>query len=177
MSLKSTKARYGTVAISLHWLTALFIAVMLVTGFKSADSADLGAKAELLRVHLPIGLVILVLTALRIIWWLVGDTRPGKSVMPAWQYRSSRVVHILLYGFLLITLASGIGTVALSGAAPAIFGDGSVLMPDFQEFKPRGLHGLGVRVVVGLLVLHIGAALYHHFIKRDDVLRRMWFGN
>ena len=73
--------------------------------------------------------------------------------------------------------ASGIGMLSLSGAGPIIFGRVEGHLPDFWNFKPRIPHGIGARLLVILLFLHIGAALYHHFILRDGSLKRMRFGN
>jgi cytochrome b561 len=65
---------------------------------------------------------------------------------------------------------------ALSGAAPMIFGGEGALLPDFWKFPPRVPHGFGARLLLALVVFHAGAALYHQFVRRDRVLRRMWFG-
>jgi len=71
--------------------------------------------------------------------------------------------------------ASGIGMLILSGAGPIIFGADATTLPDFWEYNPRTPHGIGARVVVALLVLHTGAALHHHFFKKDRLLQRMWY--
>jgi cytochrome b561 len=83
-------------------------------------------------------------------------------------------VHILFYIVILGMIASGIGMVALSGAGPVIFG-GEGTLPDFWKVPPRVPHGIGARLLLALLVLHTGAALYHHFVRRDVLLGRMRF--
>ncbi len=70
---------------------------------------------------------------------------------------------------------SGIGMLAPSGAAPIIFGGDGALLPDFSKYPPRLAHGIGARLLLALLALHASAALYHHFVRRDGLLRRMWF--
>lgn len=96
--------------------------------------------------------------------------------MPVWQSRLSKAVHVLLYVIIIGMSSSGIGTMVLSGAGPFIFAGADLsAFPDFWDYLPRTPHGIVARVLVGLLVLHIGAALYHHFIKQDGLLRRMWF--
>ena len=85
------------------------------------------------------------------------------------------MVHVLFYVVILGMIASGIGMIALSGAAPLIFGGESAQLPDFWKYPPRLPHAIGARVLVALLVLHVGAALYHHFVRRDGLLWRMWF--
>jgi cytochrome b561 len=84
-------------------------------------------------------------------------------------------VHVLFYVVVLGMIASGIGMMLLSGAAPLIFGGESALLPDFWKYPQRIPHGIGARLLLALLALHAGAALYHHFIRRDGLLRRMWF--
>lgn len=175
MELKSTVNRYGTMAISLHWLSAILILAAIGTGFRAAATIDLTAKAAFLRVHLPIAVTVLLLTAMRIVWWWL-DRKPGAAAgSPHWQQRAAETVHVLFYVVVLGVIASGIGMIVLSGAAPIIFGEQSGTLPDFWKLPPRLPHAAGARLLVALLVLHTGAALYHHFVLRDDVLRRIWF--
>jgi hypothetical protein len=73
-------------------------------------------------------------------------------------------------------VASGIGMMSLSGAAPAVLGETGAVLRGFTDYPPRVPHGLGARLLVALLVFHAGAALYDHFIRSDGLLRRMWYG-
>ncbi|HCA6665397.1 MULTISPECIES: cytochrome b [Burkholderiales] len=86
----------------------------------------------------------------------------------------SRGVHVTLLVIVLGMVASGIGMMILSGAGPAVFGAPGAVMPDFHEVLPRRPHGLGARLMIALLAVHAGAALYHHFVRRDETLKRMW---
>jgi cytochrome b561 len=175
MPLRSTDSRYGVVAIALHWARALLILALVVTGLRADGMSDVEAKAAVLSLHLPLGVAIFLLTLGRLIWWAKADRKPKSIAMPRWQDRASRLVHLLFYIIILGMVASGIAIVALSGAAPIIFGDSSVSLPDFHEFGPRAPHGFGARILIALFVLHAGAALHHHFVKRDRLLARMWF--
>ena len=83
-------------------------------------------------------------------------------------------MHVLFNIVILGMIASGIGMTVLSGAGPVIFG-GEGALPDFWKYPPRVPHGIGARLFLALLVLHAGAALYHHFVRRDGLLQRMWF--
>jgi cytochrome b561 len=119
---------------------------------------------------------VLALMLLRIVWWWGFDRKPGPVAgSPHWQERTAQVVHVLFYIVILGMIASGIGMMALSGAAPLIFGGDGALLPDFSKYPPRLPHGIGARLLLGLLVLHVGAALYHHFVRHDGLLWRMWF--
>lgn len=177
MNLKSKPDRYGTAAISIHWLSAILILALLGSGFRAANAMDTAIKAGFLRFHIPIAIVILLLTALRIVWWWRFDLRPlpaGGS--PAWQERLARWVHVAFYVIILGMVASGIGMMILSGAAPAVFGQPGAMLPNFTDYPPRAPHGLGGVLLVALLVFHAGAALYHQFIRSDGLLWRMWYG-
>lgn len=176
MTVKSTSHSYGSVAIAIHWLSAILIVILLASGFRAAGMSDTGAKADTLMVHAPAGIALLVLTLARIAWWLFVDRKPeppGNS--PPWQERAARAVHLLFYVVILGMAASGIGMLILSGAGSVIFGGSEATLPDFWNYPPRYAHGIGARILIALLVVHIGAALYHHFALRDGILRRMWF--
>lgn len=175
MAAKSTSTRYGSVAIAIHWLTALLIVMLFMTGLLAAGTTDEAAKLTLLRAHIPLGAGALLLTLLRIVWWLVADRRPDlPSDQPAWQKVMAKAVHIGLYLIVLESAGSGIATIVLSDALPAIIGTGA--LPDFNTVLPRAVHGIGSKLMLGLLTLHIGAALYHQFIRRDRLLARMGVG-
>ena len=121
---------------------------------------------------------ILLLTLIRIGWWFCADKKPEPPKGdPTWQSFSAKAVHLCFYIVILGMVASGIGMVILSGAGSVLFGGSETELPNFREFLPRVPHGLGARAMLVLLILHVGAALYHHFIKKDGLIWRMWFGS
>ena len=175
MPAKSSLTHYGTVAIVIHWLSALLIVAMIVSGFRASGLEDSVAKTSILQLHIPFGVAVLLLTVGRVAWWLFADKKPASVPMPSWQDRSSRAVHFLFYVVILGMAASGIGMMVLSGAGPIIFADEASSLPDFRDYLPRTPHGVGARLMLVLLVVHAGAALYHHIFKKDGLLSRMWF--
>ena len=176
--MKSTATRYGSVAVTIHWISAICIIAMLGSGFRAASVMDSAAKEAILMFHVPLGAVILGLTLLRLVWWWRVDQKPEPVAGdPAWQTFTAKAIHVLFYVVILGMAASGIGIVALSGAGGILFGAEPGPLPDFSEFLPRGPHGLGARLMLALFVMHGGAALYHHFIKGDGLIWRMWFGS
>lgn len=178
MALKSSADRYGAVAVTIHWVTAILIVALLGSGFRAAATTDPLVKAEILRFHISIAIAVLALTTFRIVWWWRFDHKPSPvSGSVLWQERVAQAVHVLFYVVILGMTASGIGMLALSGAAPTIFGGVSVSLPDFWKYPPRIPHGIGARLLLALLAVHLGAALYHHFIRRDGLFWRMWFAN
>lgn len=178
MNLKSNPERYGTLAVAIHWLSAVLILALLGSGFRAANAMDTAIKAGLLRFHIPVAIIILLLTIFRIVWWWRFDLKPlPVRGSPAWQERIARWVHIAFYVVMLGMVASGIGMMILSGAAPAVFGAPGMVLPNFSDYPPRAPHGLGAFLFVALLVFHASAALYHQFVRGDGLLRRMWYGD
>ncbi|PZP42693.1 MAG: cytochrome B [Azospirillum brasilense] len=177
MFLKGDPNRYGVIAAMLHWLSAAAILAMIPLGFIAAHAPDAAQATALLRIHLPLGLVILALTVARIIWWLV-DIRPAPpSGQTDWQHRLAGGSHVLLYVLILLLCGSGIGVVILSGAGPEIFSGRTGKLPDFMTFPPMRVHAAGAFALIGLLILHFIAALYHQFWRRDRLFARMRVGS
>ncbi|MEM7017092.1 MAG: cytochrome b/b6 domain-containing protein [Pseudomonadota bacterium] len=175
MPAKSSNTHYGTVAVTLHWLSALLILILIGSGFRADGMENPAIKADILKVHIPIGVVILLLTLGRIGWWLFADKKPVSVPMPSWQSRSAQAIHFLFYVAILGMVASGIGIIVLSGAGPLIFVGEAAALPSFEDYAPRTPHGIGARILLALFVVHAGAALYHHVFKKDGLLRRMWY--
>lgn len=175
MSAKSTPTRYGAVAITIHWVTAAGIVVAFALGWLADHADDPGAEVTLLRGHIVFAVSVVVLTLLRILWWIVADRRPEPGPdQPRWQMWTASAVHIALYVIILLMGTSGITTLISSDAVPALMAGAP--LPDFEMFLPRKAHGLMAYLLVLLLAFHIGAALYHQFIRRDRLLARMGVG-
>ncbi len=176
MSAKSTADRYGSVAIAIHWITAAAILALIVLGLWAANTPDDGTRAALLREHVPLGVAVLALTLFRIVWWFI-DRRPAALAgLPRWQISVEAIVRLLLYALILLLGASGIAMIALSGAGAILFGGEARSLPDFWTYPPMRAHFASVVALAVLLCLHIGAAAYHHVIRRDGLLARMGVG-
>lgn len=174
MGLKSTSEKYGAVAIAIHWVTALAIVGLLVSGTVAAGAPE-ATKRLILPIHAVMGSLVLLLTLMRLAWWGWGDRRPSPVPgQPRWQEWAARLVHGLLYLSVLVLGISGIATIVMSGAIPALLGQGP--LPDFLAYPPRIAHGLASKLMIALFAAHVGAALFHQFIRRDRLLGRMGIG-
>lgn len=174
MPIRSTEQSYGATAIAIHWVTAAAIILLLTTGqvmdfLGGAENAPL-----ILVIHVALGMTALLLTLARLAWFAFADRRPRPHASLAeWQKLLSRAVHGLLYVAILLLASSGIATLILSGAGAALIAGHPV--PDIEPIVPRLVHGLASKAMLGLLALHIGAALWH-IVRRDGVGARMGLG-
>ena len=174
MALKSSSDRYGAVAIAIHWITAVAVAGLLVSGFRAAGTIDPVAKAGLLRVHAVVGATVLALTLARIAWWVFADRRPAEAAgTPRLQGSAARAVHLLFYVVLIGMAASGVGMLALSGAAKILLGGAPGRLAGLIGDSPRRPPRRGAVLRVALVVVHVAAALYHQFVLRDRLMARM----
>lgn len=174
MTARSSANRYGSVAIAIHWASATGVILAFIAGLVMANSAE--APAGLLIAHIVLGTCVLVLTLLRILWWAVADKHPAPPAnQPRWQVTVARIVHGLLYVILILMGSSGIATIIASGAIPMLASGQGI--PEFDTLIPRVAHGVMSKLLLGLFVIHVGAALYHQFIRRDQLLARMGVGS
>jgi cytochrome b561 len=177
MGWRSTANRYGTVAVFIHWTTAIAVVILLVSGFRAAGMSSVADKTALLRMHVAVGISVLLLTGLRLAWWWLVDRKPADPEgSPRWQALAASVVHKLFYLLILVMAASGLGMLVLSGAGNILFAGASGPLPVFTHFAPRIPHGIGARVLIALIVVHLCAALYHQLVRQDGLLARMGLG-
>lgn len=180
--------RYSAVAITLHWLMAITIAGLVAVGMWMSDAihvdATKAAAFQAYQWHKSFGLTILILTLLRLVWRMMHPAPPLPAGMAGWERMAARASHFLFYVLMLAIPLSGWAMVSASpfGLPTMFFGlfewphigpltriaDKAAAKEVFEE-----VHEILAFSIVGLLLLHIGAALKHHFIARDDVLSRM----
>ncbi|MEO6013060.1 MAG: cytochrome b/b6 domain-containing protein [Devosia sp.] len=173
MSSKSTETRYGSVAIAIHWASAAAVILAFAAGTVVANSNPVPTAP--LVAHIVLGLSVLVLTVLRIIWWAVADKHPSPpKEQPRWQRMAANATHGLLYVILILMASSGIMTLISSGAIPVLLAGGA--LPDLSAVIPRIAHGIMSKLLLALFVVHLGAALYHQFVRQDHLLARMGIG-
>ena len=175
MGAKSTATQYGSVAILIHWASALAVILAFAAGFVVANVASPAQQGPIFIAHITLGSIVFALTLLRIVWWLVADKRPPLPAdEPRVQQLAARIVHYALYAILILMGTSGIMTLVLSGALPTILGGGPV--PDLSALLPRIAHGVMSKILLLLFVGHVGAALWHQFVRHDHLLARMGVG-
>jgi len=172
--------RYSTPAIVLHWLVALLIFVAFPLGLYMADLQLSPNKLRLFSYHKWIGITVLMLVALRVVWRLTHTPPPLPESVVGWQRRASAIVHGLLYILILAIPLSGWLMSSAEGFPVVWFG--VLPLPDLIG-KDKALGELLADVhetlnytLLVLVVLHVAAALKHHFIERQPFLQRMGWG-
>jgi cytochrome b561 len=172
-----TPKRYHPALVALHWLIAALILGMLFIGYtRLGETPNDQAKIETLSLHMPIGIAILALTILRLgVRIFSKKPAPATAGNPILD-KIGVATHYLLYLVALGMGISGMGISAQAGLPAIVFERAGSLPADFAAFPPAIGHGFLGFVLSGLIVLHVGAALYHQFIRKDGLLARMWFG-
>jgi cytochrome b561 len=169
--------RYTRTAIGLHWLVALLIFAAFPLGVYMHDLPLTPYKLRLFSYHKWIGVTVLMLAVLRVTWRLGHRPPPLPESMAAWEKLAANATHYALYALIFIVPVSGWLMSSAKGFQTVWFG--VLPLPDLVG-KDKELGDLLLEVhkylnflLAGLVLAHIGAALKHHFIERDEVLARM----
>ena len=173
----SDNVKYGATAKWLHWLVGVIAIVMLIAG-RTLESLPLDERTQIIMVHSGLGTLVLLLMLVRLAWRRTHRPPPLPDGMSANQVRLSHWMHRALYVLFILQALFGIGqAMFLSDYEVVAFGflNYSAMAGDDAGLARvfHVLHGVN-SVLLSVLVLgHIGAALYHHFVQKDSVLRRM----
>ncbi len=177
MKLRNTTERWGAGAKCLHWTLALAIFVMMALGWIMTAWPKSPAKFEMYFVHKSLGIVILALMVLRLCWRLLNPTPRLPKTLKPYERVLAHGTHALLYLLLLAMPVSGWVINSAANFPLKVFGLFNLpplVGPDKAvQGQAEVVHLWLFWIVGGLLVLHIGAALKHHFVLRDEVLARM----
>lgn len=169
--------RYTRTAISLHWLMALGLIGTFALGFYMPDLPLSPTKLKLFSWHKWAGVTLFVLVLLRLGWRLPHPAPPLPATIPTLSRVASHVVHWLLYALMIAIPLSGWLMSSAKGFQTSWFG--VLPLPDLLPKdaalgdRLKDLHEVLNYTLLGLVIIHTGAALKHHFIDRDDVLTRM----
>lgn len=192
--LRNSSAAWGAVSKTFHWGIVLLALAQVPLGFwlsRESPLARISGDDELLlwleQFHHSIGLLILMVVIGRI-WWRVSNAVPDHPAgVPAYQRALAALTHCVLYVLMVVFPFSGWAASSIIGSeqfpVPVNFFGMEMIPLDFLRALPppfntfalyRDIHVYCWYVGGALLSLHILAALYHHFVIKTDVLRRMW---
>jgi cytochrome b561 len=173
--------RYSLTAIVLHWVLALAILTAFAVGLVLDDMPFSPFKLKVINWHKWAGVTILFLSVLRLLWRLA--KRPPalpariERAMPGWQRAAYHGTHHLMY--VLFFAVPLLGWAYSSAKGFPIVWFGVLPLPDLLPVNKelaetlKEVHGLAAYGLIGLVCLHVGAALKHQFIDRDGLISRM----
>lgn len=175
--------RYSTVAVILHWLMAFLLVGLVVVGLYMTSLPFSPLRIKLFNWHKWVGILALLLACIRLAWrWThAAPTQLSsiRSAMYGWQRWAYRFVHLLLYVSFFAVPMLGWAYSSATGFTVKLFG--IVPLPDWVSVDKslaetlKQAHHYAAYSMTALVLLHVGAAMKHHFIDRDPLLRLMWF--
>lgn len=180
MCLRNTKSTYGCVTKTFHWICALLIISLLTVGCLMGYIDDKPTKGMVVNVHKVIGLTTLSIGILFILWSMMSTKPKYPQAMARWEIQLATFVRFFLYGILIVMPISGWIMSTASEHIPHFFGT-KLPMPWIPVSKPLSSFGKNIHNYLAWLIaiavgLHILGALKHHFMDKNDVLKRMLFG-
>lgn len=176
MLYKNTDQRFGLIAILLHWSMALLLIGLLCLGLYMSELPIGIQKLKFYGWHKEFGVLALMLATVRITWRIT-NTTPALSNLPRWERLAARSAHYAFYFFMFAQPATGL-LLSWSANLPVsffnLFTIPVLITPD--ESKRILFTQIHMWLAFGLIAticLHVGAALKHFLIDRDDILQRM----
>jgi cytochrome b561 len=164
--------QYSKRTALIHWVIFLLVIAAFFLGHFLADSENTAQKLSLLPVHFLMGDTVLLLVLVRI-YFRKKDGEPAPANANPLLNKLAAATHVLMNLTLIAVAISGVVTVAASGVIEALKKSDPALLPDFEKVGAREIHELFVAVMVLLVAFHVVAALYHQFIVKDNLLRRI----
>lgn len=170
--------RYTRTAMALHWLVLALLVVQYILGWTMPHIGRNTPVTTLIGLHFSFGVLIIAVIVVRLAWRIAHGAPAHEAGIPAWQLRLASVVQWLLY--LLLVVVPLLGWINASYRGMSITWFGLFGVPPLIVTHAAGWSWTGdVHILIAeygilpLVGLHVAAALYHHFIRRDRVLQRM----
>jgi cytochrome b561 len=181
--LRNSQTAWGLPSKILHWLAALAVLVLLVHGWWMVHMAPRPERFANYIWHAAIGYDLLALLVVRLLWRWLNPVPTMPADLKRWEVIAAKAGHGGLY---LLLFAASFSGWALAGTfkrpmaldlfglpIPQILSPGNRALHDFFEEA----HLISSYLLAALIVVHIAGSLRHHVFKRNDVMRRMWFGH
>lgn len=178
--LKDANHSYGLISRIFHWLISVMIIIMLIVGYNMTGMESSPQKWQTYNLHKATGVLILFLVVLRFIWRLLNPSFLLPADLPSWQKRAAKANFIMLYIMMFLMPLTGTLMSLIGGHKIDFYG---IFSLEAITNAPEAakifwvVHIYSSYFFVGIIALHISAALYHHFIRRDNVLMGMLKSN
>lgn len=177
----NTNRSWDGVARALHWVMAVLILVQGLVGWIAQEMERSPARVDAMTFHKSLGMTLLLLLILRLTWRWMHPVPPPPGGSSVWEMRLARLVHYAIYLLLAASMLSG-WVAASAYVVPWklwwLIPIPRLVAPDRATYDLASeVHESSVAIFLGLLAVHVAAALWHHFVKRDRVLTAMWRGD
>jgi cytochrome b561 len=177
--MRTRRRPFDGVTICLHWATALLVLAMFASAWlhSQAEARESVYAGALIQIHRSLGAALWVATAFRLVWRLTNAELPPFPFDMIKVHRAIvQLTEYLLYALLLVQPATGLSVALFNGRAVALFvWRIPQLLPQDKAISAafHSAHEIGAWALVALAAGHASAALFHHFVLRDDVLQCM----
>ncbi len=177
MRFRNNEKKFGAVSQGFHWGVAAIVFTLLPLGWYMHDLPRGIEKYRLVELHKSLGLLVLGLMIGRSLWRAFNPPPPLPAGLPNWEHRAAQLSHWGIYAVIFAQVMIGMSIVWAANSPLTFFGWfalPSPVSPDkaMQELAEEAHEILAYALCV-LLAVHIGAALRHHFVLKNDILRRM----
>jgi cytochrome b561 len=178
--VKNTADHFGIIAILFHWSMAFIVMGLAALGLYMVTLPDVAfntKKIVLILYHKELGILVLVLLAARLAWRVTHLLPNLVAQLPDWQKIAARFVHLSFYALMFALPMTGWLMSSTAGIPVSFFGLLTLpdLLPrdDYLFLRLIDIHKWLGYVLILFILVHVGAALRHHFALKDDTLRRM----
>lgn len=178
MELFNSKTNFGLVSILMHWLIALAIFALLALGLYMVELTYYDPWYNRLPfIHKSLGMLLILVFLAGFLWRLISSKPEAASGVSPIEHKLAKAMHWIFYLVITIILASGYLIPTADGSAVSVFDlvsiPATIISIPQQQDIAGVVHQYLSYLLIGLVTVHAGAALKHHFINRDNTLRRM----
>jgi len=171
--------RYAGIQIWIHWLTALVVLGLIAAGLTMTRIGPGTLTNALYELHKSFGMIAVGLVVARLVA-RAAHGAPAHEPMPGWQLLAARISHVALYLLIVIVPLSGWAATSACCAPVNLFWTVDMTLPVARGFDVARpifvVHNYAAYLLMFVVLVHAGAALQHHYLKRDDTLARMTSG-
>jgi cytochrome b561 len=180
--VRNSEVHWGWPSVLLHWIGALAVVILLGHGWWMTHMAPRPERFTNYLWHAALGYDFLAVLVLRLLWRWTNPVPALPSDLAPWERFAAQAGHVLLY---LLMFGAALSGWALAGTfrRPMNLDLFGLAMPQIVSSRDAFLHNLFEEshmilsyLLAALIAVHIAGAVRHHFVKHNDVLRRMWFG-
>ncbi|WP_290700775.1 cytochrome b [Amphritea sp.] len=171
-----SRSQLTKTTVVLHWIIAIAVIGSLIFGLYIEDLPRGADKFELIGLHKSVGVLVLVVALYRLAWRIRNRLPERLTPVAAWQEKITTVVHVILLAGTVMMPISGILMSIGGGHSVAVFGFELIASGDESELLGElghAMHGLGGKVMIAAVALHVAASAKHHFVTKDGTLQRI----